>query len=256
MKIEDIDLLQEFTPEQWNWILTHNPKDNPLLNLKSHEEYTAMCDAEIHLFKEGSKKTPQDDNAFQSFGGNGNVYAGSRVGIHCIVTVTRTVTFVITISWGRYWPVKEVSDSGGIELGFLNEDIGSFVYECSVYTFYRYMVWNIIRYSTFTKEVYACMRDTPMKFLFTNIVNSVWYNNNFALPQSLVIVMNPKILTLKYIDDKRKQSQIILTKKLYYLLFQSFLLHTHPRLGENSPANVLCLDTLELIYKQLINTTE
>lgn len=252
MKPEDVDLLfNELTEDQWKWTLTQNPINNPLLDLKSEDEYKAMCDAEIQCVDLVTGETRPSilaahEEARRLFESTTRLPRGIVFNIYCELCGPSSIQFFIYISYGNS------KEDGGLRVSML--DVGFFqewVYECSVYTFYRFFVWNYItKRSIGLHNLSLDISSTPGCHLFRNIALATWYHVH--VPKPVNISYNgdcsyrwnrSPLLT----DMKREQCIEYLNFKKS---FQSFLLHTHRRLGVDSLANVLFVDLLELIYKQ------
>lgn len=130
---------------------------------------------------------------------------------------------------------------------------------CSVHAFYRYLVWNMLShadkiYSIEIPYLTTCPQTTN---LMNTVLYSVWGHSRVKLDPNMIIVR--RISLVRQRENAMSQIQKMREQCVTSLLlkqFQSFLLHTHPRLGEKSPANVLCIDVLESIYKQIRKVAE
>lgn len=237
--------ISNLSEDEINNILTHDPKDNLLMNLKTEKDYEIMHEKDIFCPKEMRCDFLRKD------------FKMCSEGYEYTVRIQFKITNSNRIIFQQYSTYNYTSNKSSKNLSIIHDHNKSRfqgqVATCSVYTFCRYIIWNCLRDSDTWTAFYISYNYTPDHPFYNKIyhniqiiiMKSVWWHCNVKIHNEIKIYYNAFILK----EKERRKCEKLLLKNLFY----TFLLHTHLRLGEESPANVLCFDVLELICKQLVN---
>lgn len=249
-----MDLTQELSHEQWLWTLTRNPTDNLLLNLKSENEYQTMCRAEIQCNSENEELNADQLAGFAEFESNHFDEVYNDILTVCCFEDENRQRIVFTQH------AKHNPNTNHLDFCEFPIDNGG-AYACSVKTFFRYLVWNLLRRVHLLRMFRVSCCTVQMHTFMNNVMKCVWGHYNVKPPRPDYAFnfdlyhnntgLGYQVKTTTQSSDYNEY-RIMSYKHIGEKLLRSFMLHTHARLGINSPAhNVLCLDVLETITRHL-----
>lgn len=278
MDIRDFDLSREFTATQQELIFSKSPFDNPLLNMiKSESDYMTMCNMRISQIQgntndmhsssheewkmESSTRTiaqftTRTDYTDKTFKLQFQIYfslRGDKVlfDMSSMIIMDNDTQSPPPPPLALSSKVKSVCKSV-LYVGDWTSIAGPFhTHECTLHVFFKFIVWNLLKKPVSIahfSSTYAKVPSTTSAFV-KNVIMCVWghpINSKYINGLSLSLTSTDCIDVLRDVRVCRKNN--------LNRCFRSFLLHTHDRVGAESPAHDnLCVDALDLIYKKLIN---
>lgn len=257
MDILDFDHLQDLTPDQLQCIFSKPPLENPLLNIQSESVYKTTCEQQIFEDNDWSpqrvftSRTLEAMRIFEIDMCHSRMIYGMNI-YFCIHEKDSTVSFNMRLTHQSRIGGCSSSTENEVYIGdwSSNKSVPYYTHKCSTSVFFKFIVWNLLRnIACKTRRVSISWNfgigERHASALIKNVITSVWGHVSVS-KQTLPILIGP-------CNFKILQNLHLCRKANANMLFRNFMLHTHERVGANSPAHdVLCVDVLELIYKYLV----